>query len=322
MRRLMVSLILVLAAGSAAAQATTYPVRPITMVVPFAPGGPTDTVARVTAETMGRLLGQQVVVENVTGAGGTIGTQKVARAAADGYTVLLHHLGLATSVALYRKLPFDPKADLLPVGVVSDANMVFIARPDYPAGTFTELVADAKARGQAVSFGHSGLGAASQLCGMLFMAAIQKPLNTIPYRGGGPVIQALAGSQVDIGCEQATTAAPLVAGKRVKGYAVSRSSRLASLPELPTAAEAGLKGFDISVWHGLYVPAGTPPAIVQALSKALAEALKDPMLAKRFNDISTEATPDKATPQALRDLLHSEIDRWTPLIRAAGEYAD
>jgi tripartite-type tricarboxylate transporter receptor subunit TctC len=157
---------------------------------------------------------------------------------------------------------------------------------------------------------------------MLFMAAIQKPLNTIPYRGGGPVIQALAGSQVDIGCEQATTAAPLVAGKRVKGYAVSRSSRLASLPDLPTAAEAGLKGFDISVWHGLYVPAGTPPAIVQALSKALAEALKDPTLAKRFNDISTEPTPAKATPQALRDLLHSEIDRWTPLIRAAGEYAD
>jgi tripartite-type tricarboxylate transporter receptor subunit TctC len=307
---------------ASAAIAQDFPKRPITMIVPFAAGGPTDTVARVTAENMGRLLGQQVIVENVAGAGGTLGSNRVVRAEPDGYTLLLHHLGLATAVTLYRKLPFDPTTDLKPVGVVSDANMAIIARPDYPPNTLAEVIADITARGDHVTFAHSGLGAASQLCGMLFMAAVQKQMNVVPFRGGGPVLQALMGKQIDLGCEQATTAAPLVQANSVKSYAVTSAKRLPSMPDVPTSAEAGLAGMEISVWHGIYVPAKTPDPIVQVLTKALAEALKSPALASRFADIATDPTPDKATPQILRETLKSEIDRWRPMITAVGQYAD
>lgn len=320
MRALLFASLLLIAA--APAQAQDYPARPITMVVPFAAGGPTDTVARVTAEQMSRLLGQSVVVENVAGAGGTIGSHRVVRAEPDGYTILLNHLGLATAVSLYRKLPFDPIADLRPIGVVSDASMVIIARPGYGPNTLAELIADAKARGEQMSFAHSGLGAASQLCGMLFLATIEKQLTQVPFRGGGPVIQALLGNQVDLGCEQATTASPQVQAGSLKSYAVTSARRLSSMPNVPTVVEAGLPGLEISVWHGLYVPAKTPDAVAQKLTKALADALKDPALVKRFEDISTIPTPEKATPDLLSQTLKSEIERWRPLIRAAGQYAD
>jgi tripartite-type tricarboxylate transporter receptor subunit TctC len=320
MRALLFASLLLMAA--APAQAQNYPTRPITMVVPFAAGGPTDTVARVTAERMSHLLGQSVVVENVAGAGGTIGSHRVVRAEPDGYTILLNHLGLATAVSLYRKLPFDPIADLKPIGVVSDANMVIIARPGYGPSTLAELIADAKARGEQVSFAHSGLGAASQLCGMLFLATIEKQLTQVPFRGGGPVIQALLGNQVDLGCEQATTAAAQVQAGSLKSYAVTSARRLSSMPNVPTVVEAGLPGLEISVWHGLYVPTKTPDAVAQKLTKALADALKDPALVKRFEDISTIPTPEKATPDILSQTLKSEIERWRPLITAAGQYAD
>lgn len=320
MRALVIGLLSMIIGSSASAQ--NYPKRPITMVVPFAAGGPTDTVARVTAESMSKLLGQQVIIENVAGAGGTIGTRRVARSEPDGYTILLHHLGLATSVSLYRNLPFDPMKDLLPVGMVSDVSMAIIARPDYAPNTLAELIADVKKQGDRISFAHSGLGASSQLCGMLFMAAVQTQLTVIPFRGGGPVIQALLGSQVDVGCEQVTTAAPLVQDKRVKAYAVTSSKRLASMQDVPTASEAGLPKFEISVWHGLFVPAGTPEPIVQSLEKALAGALNNPALIKQFAAISTDPTPEKASPRAMRETLANEIDRWRPLIQAAGQFAD
>ena len=320
MRALLLASMIALTAAPVLAQ--NFPTRPITMIVPFAAGGPTDTVARVTAENMGRLLGQTVVVENVAGAGGTIGSHRVVRAEPDGYMILLHHLGLATAVTLYRKLPFNPVADLKPVGIVSDVNMAIIARPSYGPNTLAELIADAHARGDQVSFAHAGLGSSSQLCGMLFMAAIKKQLTQVPFRGGGPVIQSLIANQVDIGCEQATTAAPLVQAKSVKPYAVTSAKRLPSMPDIPTTAEAGLPNLKISVWHGLYAPAGTPDAVVQTLAKALAQALTDPTLIKRFTDISTTPTPEKATPDALRKTLKSEIDRWRPLISAAGQFAD
>ena len=308
--------------ASGAASAQTYPQRNITMIVPFAAGGPTDTVARVTAETMGRILGKTIIVENIAGAGGTLGTTRVVRADPDGYTILLNHLGLATAVTLYRKLPFDPVADLKPVGVVSDANMALIARPGYKPDNLAALIADVKARGDAVTIAHSGLGAASQLCSILFMAAIDKQMTQVPFRGGGPVIQALVGDQVDLGCEQATTAAPLIQGKSLKSYAVTSPKRLPSIPDVPTMSEAGLPNMDISVWHGIYVPAKTPDAVVQALSKALGEALKDPNLVKRFEEISTAPTPEKATPAILAKTLQSDIDRWRPLIKATGQFAD
>jgi tripartite-type tricarboxylate transporter receptor subunit TctC len=184
------------------------------------------------------------------------------------------------------------------------------------------VIADIKARGDQVTFAHSGLGAASQLCGIFFMDAVKKKVTEVPFRGGGPVIQALLGDQVDLGCEQTTTAAPLVQDKRVKAYAVTSAKRLPSMPNVPTTAEAGLNNLEISVWHGLYAPAKTPDAVIAVLAKALAEALKDPALIKRFADISTDPTPEKATPEFLRKTLQSEIERWGPLIKATGQFAD
>lgn len=320
MRAFLLASILVLTTVAAPAQ--DFPKQPITMIVPFAPGGPTDTVARVTAESMGKILGQTVVVENAAGAGGTLGSNRVVRADPDGYTMLLNHLGLATAPALYRKLPFNPVTDLKPVGVVSDVNMALIARPGYAPNTLAEVIADIKARGDKVTFAHAGVGAASQLCGMFFMDAIKQKLTEVPFRGGGPVIQALLADQVDLGCEQTTTSAPLIQGKRVKAYAITSAKRLPSMPNVPTAAEAGIPNLEISVWHGLYVPAKTPDAVVAVLTKALAQALRDPALIKRFADINTDPTPEKATPAALAQTLQSEIDRWGPLIKATGQYAD
>lgn len=320
MRAILFASLSVLAAGPV--QAQDFPRRTITMVVPFAAGGPTDTVARVTAEAMGRQLGQTIVVENAAGAGGTLGSLRVVRAEPDGYTMLLNHIGLATAVALYRKLPFNPVTDLKPIGVVSDANMAVIARPGYPANKLADVIADIKARGDRVTFAHSGVGSSSQLCGLFFMDAIKAKVTEVPFRGGGPVIQALLADQADLGCEQATTAAPLVQEKRVKAYAVTSEKRLPSIPDVPTAAEAGLANLVISVWHGLYVPAKTPDATAAILTKALAQALKDPDLIKRFSDISTDPTPDKATPAALGQTLQSEINRWGPLIKATGQFAD
>lgn len=315
-----------LAAGtlmaSCGAFASTFPERPITMVVPFSPGGPTDTVARVTAEAMSRELGQQVVVQNIPGAGGTIGSTQVVRSRADGYNMLLHHVGLATAVTLYRKLPFDPQQDLAPIGMVSNAAMAVIAREDFKADTFQELVAAARLQGDELSFGNAGLGSSSHLCGMMFMEKTQSQLMAVPFSGGGPVIQALVGKHIDMGCEQATTAIPLILSKRAKAYAVTSRQRLSALPDVPTAQEAGLDGLEVGVWHGLFVPRDTPAETVEKLSAALAKALREPSLQKRFADISTDATPEEASPASLANTLDNEINRWRPLIQAAGQYAD
>jgi tripartite-type tricarboxylate transporter receptor subunit TctC len=311
-----------LALASAPALAQDYPTRPITLIVPFPAGGPTDTIARVTAQSMSKLLGQQIIVENVSGAGGTLGTGRASRSAPDGYTLLLHHIGLATADTLYRKLPYATKKAFAPIGLVTDAPMVFIGKSDLPPGNFAELVAFARKQGEKLTFGTSGVGSSSQLCALLFMSAIQTKVTQVPYKGGGPLMNDLIGRQVDMGCEQATTATPPVQGKRVKGYAVT-TARLQSLPDVPTASEAGLKGFSLGVWHGLYAPAGTPAPIIQKLSAALQGALKDPDLIKRFDSINTEPiAPNLATPEALQKHLFAEVDRWAPIIKAAGEYAD
>jgi len=305
------------------AQAQDYRTRPITMIVPFPAGGPTDTIARVTAQSMSKPLGQQIIVENVAGAGGTIGTGRASRAAADGYTLMLHHVGLATADTLYRKLPYSTKKAFAPIGLVTDAPTVFVGRSDLEPNNFAEFVAYAKKQGEKVTFAHAGVGSSSQLCALLFMSAIQTKLTEVPYKGGGPLMNDLIGRQVDIACEQATTATPAIQGKRIKGYAVTTTARLQSLPDLPTASEAGLKGFTFGVWHGLYAVAGTPVPIMQKLSGALQTALKDPDLIKRFDLINTEPiAANLATPEALQKHLFSEIDRWAPIIKASGEYAD
>src|SRR5262245_43119445 len=307
----------------AAAQAQTYPTRPITMVVPFAAGGPTDIVARLTAEGMTKALGQQVVVENVPGAGGTIASARVSRAAPDGYTILIHHVGLSTAASLYRKLGYDTKTAFAPIGLVTEAPMTIIGRANLEADSLKDLIAYAQKNGDKVSYANAGLGAASHLCGMLFMQAINKQLTTVPYKGNGPIMNDLLGKQIDLTCDQATNTTGPITAKQVKAYAVTTKERLSSLPDLPTADEAGLKDFEVSVWHGLYAPAKTPADVVQKLTAAPQAALKDPKGVERFKMMPTEPVADaRATADALQKVLVSEVDRWAPIIKAAGQFAD
>jgi tripartite-type tricarboxylate transporter receptor subunit TctC len=307
--------------GSAFAQ--DYPARPITIIVPAAAGGPTDTISRITAQAMSKLLGQQITIENAGGAGGTIGTGRVVRAEPDGYTLLIYHVGLSTAATLYRKLPYDTKSAFAAVGLVTDAPMTIIGRSDLEPNSLQDLIAYLKRPGTKATFGNAGIGSASHLCGMLLTSELHIQLTTVPYRGTGPVMNDLIGKQIDTTCDQATNTTGPILGKQVKAYAVTTKSRLLSLPELPTADEAGLKGFELAVWHGVFAPKGTPAAIVQKLAVALKGALKDPDLVKRFSEINTEPmSEDRATPEAAQRTLASEIDRWAPIIKAAGEYAD
>lgn len=308
---------------SGGAFADTYPSKPITMLVPFAAGGATDTVARVTAATMSKILGQTIIIENATGAGGTIAATRAARAEPDGYTLLIHHIGISTAATLYRKLPYDTKTAFAPIGLVTNAPMTIIARPNLPPNSLAELIAYIKANGDKMTFGNAGLGAASQLCGLMFMNAIDKQILSIPYKGNGPVMNDLIAGQIDLTCDQTTNTTGPIGSKLVKAYAITTKTRLSSMPDLPTADEAGLKGFEAGAWHGIYAPKGTPDDIVAKLSKVLQESLRDPDLIKRFNDINTDPVPqDQATPAALKKQLDSEVDRWAPIIKASGQFAD
>jgi tripartite-type tricarboxylate transporter receptor subunit TctC len=303
--------------------AQDYPTRPLTIIVPAAAGGPTDTISRITAQGMSKILGQQITIENAGGAGGTIGTGRVVRAEPDGYTLLIYHVGLSTAATLYRRLPYDTKSAFAAIGLITAAPMTIIGRSDLEPNSLKDLIAYLKRSDTKLSFGNAGIGSASHLCGMLLMFELQVQLTTVPYRGTGPVMNDLIGKQIDTTCDQATNTTGPILGKQVKAYAITTKSRLNSLPDLPTADEAGLKDFELAVWHGVFAPKGTPPAIIQKLSAVLKGALKDPDLVKRFNDINTEPmSEDRATPEAAQRTLVSEIDRWAPIIKAAGEYAD
>lgn len=308
------------AAATGAAGAQDFPKsRPVTIVVPFAAGGPGDTIARLIGAAMKTALNQNVIVENALGAGGTIGTTRVARAAPDGYTVLLMHTGLATAPALYEKLPFDPVKDLSPIGLVTDVSMTLVARPDYPAKDLAGLVADLKERGDKVTFGNSGRGSAAHLCGVLFMDAIGKPLNWVTYRGGSQVVNDLMAGHVDVYCDPATGTTPLIQSGKLKAYAVTTKKRLKTLPELPTADEAGLPGFEVSTWYGLYAPAGTPEPVIAQLSAALQAALADPTVVSRFAGLSMEpVSREDATPKALATFLGAELKKWSAAMARAG----
>ena len=306
-----------------AATAQEYPSRTITVVVPFSAGGPTDTVARLIAQSMTKSLGQTVIIENVAGAGGTIGVEKVARSKPDGYTLLLMHIGISTAPSLYRNLRFDPQKDLEPIGLITDVPMTFIARKDFPPKDMKELISYVKANKEKVTYANAGIGAASHLCGMLFMTAIGTDLTTVPYKGTGPAMTDLIGGQVDFLCDQTTNTTPQIKGGKVKAYAVTTKKRVKSLPELPTVEEAGLKGFEVAVWHGLWAPAGTPKPAIAKLNAALKTALKDPNVVGKFAELGTEPVPqDRATPEVLRAHLKSEIEKWAPIIKKAGVYAD
>ncbi|MGH6625809.1 MAG: tripartite tricarboxylate transporter substrate binding protein BugD [Burkholderiaceae bacterium] len=309
-------------AAAAAAQAP-YPDRPVTLVVPFAAGGPTDVVARMIAIPMSKSLGQSVVVDNAVGAGGTIAATKVARAAPNGYTLFIHHMGMATAPALYKKLAFDPLKDFEYIGQVVDVPMTLLARKDFPASNFQELQAYVKANKDKVSLANAGLGAVSHLCGLLFMSQLGVELNTIPYKGTGPAMNDLLGGQVDLLCDQTTQTVPMIKENRIKVFGVTTLKRLGSLPNVPTLDEQGLKGFEVKVWHGMYAPKGTPAPVIEKINAALRAALQDPMVKQRLSDLSSDIPPaDKITPAGLRTHLEAEINKWGPVIRKAGVYAD
>lgn len=309
--------------ASSTAYAQQYPSKTITMVVPFSAGGPTDTVARLVAKAMGDKMGQQVIIENVGGAGGTLGAGRVARAAPDGYTVLLHHIGQSTAPTLYRKLPYNPITDFEPVGLVTDVPMTLVARANFPAKDFKEVVAYVKQNKDKVSYANAGVGSASHLCGMLFMSALNTTMTTVPYKGTGPAMNDLLGAQVDLMCDQTTNTTSQIKSGKIKAYGVTTKTRVASLPELPTLHEAGLPNFEVAVWHGIYAPKGTPKNVVDELASALQFALKDATVKQRFADLGTEpVAQERATPGALRSHLKAEIDKWAPVIKAAGEFAD
>lgn len=308
---------------AATSGAQNYPAKPVALMVPFAAGGPTDTVARSLAQGMGKQLGQTVVVENVPGAGGTIAPTKLKNANNDGYTLLLAHIGMSTSPALYRKLPFNPLTDFEYIGQVVDVPMMFIAKKDLPADDFKALVEYVKKNKDKVTLANAGLGAASHLCGLLFMSALQVDLTTVPYKGTAPAMNDLLGGQVDVMCDQTTNTTGHYKSGRIKGYAVTTKQRVESLKELPPAAEAGLPGFDVSVWHGVYAPKGTPKPVIDRLVQALQAAIAEPDFVKRMADLgSVVVTRDKATPEGLRSHLKTEIDKWGPIIKKAGVYAD
>jgi tripartite-type tricarboxylate transporter receptor subunit TctC len=303
--------------------AQEYPTKVITMMVPFAAGGPTDTVARLLAASMSKTLKQQVIVENVGGAGGTIAPSRVAKATPDGYTILIHHIGMSTAPALYRKLPYNPSTDFEPIGLINEVPMTMVAKKDFPAKDLKELIAYVKANKDKVNYANAGLGAASHLCGMLFMSAIQTDVTTVPYGGTAPAMNDLLGGQVDFMCDQTTNTTSQIKAGKLKVYGVTTKKRVASLPDVPTMDEAGLKGFEVSVWHGLYAPKGTPKPVIDKLTRALQEALKDDNVKQRFAELGTEPVEQKrATPEALREHLKAEIDRWGPIIKKAGVYAD
>ncbi|MER8916132.1 tripartite tricarboxylate transporter substrate-binding protein [Mesorhizobium sp. M0761] len=305
------------------ASAQTYPERTITVVVPFAAGGPTDTVTRLVAEAMSKDLGQQIIVENVGGAGGTLGAGRVANADPDGYTLLLHHIGMATSATLYRKLAYDTLNAFEYVGLVTEVPMAIVARKDLEPVDLKGLVEYAKTNKDTITVANAGIGAASHLCGMLFMSAIGTPLVTVPYKGTGPAMTDLLGGQVDIMCDQTTNTTKQIQGGTIKAYAVTTPERLDVLKDVPTTIEAGLPAVQVGIWHGLYAPKGTPAEITGRLSKSLQVALKDPNVIARFAELGTKPSSEAdATPAALKAKLEGEIMRWKPIIEAAGQYAD
>jgi len=303
--------------------AETYPTRPIALIVPFAAGGPTDTVARLVAEAMGRDLGQTIVVENVGGAGGTIGAQRVAQAKPDGYTLLLHHIGMATAPTLYRKLAYDPVGGFETLGLVTEVPMTLVARKDFPANSLAEAVAAIKRDGEKLNYGNAGIGAASHLCGLLLMKSVDTAMTTVPFRGTGPAMQELLAGRIDLMCDQTTNTTEQINAGAVKAFSVTTPERVAALPKLPTSKEGGLPAFEVTVWHGLYAPKGTPAEIVARLSKALQTALADPKLIARFAELGTAPVPAaQATPAAHRAFWQADIAKWRPIIQAAGQYAD
>ncbi|MGY1828399.1 MULTISPECIES: tripartite tricarboxylate transporter substrate-binding protein [unclassified Blastococcus] len=311
------------AGGGGEEAAAGFPEEDITFVVPFSAGGPTDTVTRLIAEPMSQELGVPIVVQNVEGAGGTIAAGEVAAANPDGYTVLMHHIGMSTAPSLYSDLPYAPLEDFETVGLVTTVPMTIVARPDFEPQTMEELITYLEENAGNVTLANAGVGAASQLCGLLLQEALGVELTEVAYEGTGPALTDLVGGQVDLMCDQTTNTTGQIQAGEIKAYAVTTPERVESLPDLPTTEEAGLPELQVGVWHGLYVPAGTPDEVVQTLNEALQAALEDQNVIDQLADLgSAPATPDEATPEGHTEQLSSQIDLWQPIIEEAGVAAD
>jgi tripartite-type tricarboxylate transporter receptor subunit TctC len=304
--------------GVALAQAD-FPSKSVAMVVPFPPAGSTDVIGRLLAQTMGKHLGQSVLVENVGGAGGTIGSAKVARAAGDGYTLLFNNMAQASAPSLYAKLPFDPLVDFEPVGPLVEVPMILVARKNFPGDTLQAVFDYAKANPGKLNFATAGVGATTHLCEVLLQFSTGLKWTAVPYKGTGPALNDLLGGQVDVICDQPASTLGHIKSGNLKPIAVATKARLKSLPEVPTFEESGMPGFQLAVWHGLYASKGTPKPVIDKLSAALRQSLTDPAFTQRLQEMSgLVVPPEQATPDALRQLLKSEVDRWRNALRSAG----
>jgi tripartite-type tricarboxylate transporter receptor subunit TctC len=310
-------------AGIAPATAQTYPTRAITLIVPAAAGGPTDAIARLIAESMTRTLGQQIVVENAGGAGGTIGMARVAKAAPDGYTISVWHIAQATAPSLYKDLRYNVIDDFDSIGRIADAPMTVVGKTALEAKTIKDLIAWIKTNKAKATYAHAGIGSASHLCGLMFLHAINTQLTAVSYRGTGPAMTDLLGGQFDLMCDQTTTTATQIKAGKIKAYAATTKQRLAILPDLPTLDESGLKGFEVSAWHAMWAPKGLPPEVAQKLTAALQAAVKDANVRERMATLGVDpVSPEQATPQALATHLKAEVAKWSPVIDAAGVKAN
>ncbi len=314
--------------ASLSAQATDYPLKDkvITIVVPFAAGGPTDRVARDLAEAMRKPLGgNSVIIDSAAGAGGSIGANKVAKAAPDGYTLLVHHIGMSTMPGLVRNIPFKVESDFEYLGMINDVPMTLIGKPTLPAANYKELSAWLTANKGKINLGNAGVGSASHLCGLLFQNAVQIDMTTVPYKGTAPAMTDLIGGQIDLMCDQTTNTSTQIDAKKVKAFAVTTGKRLTTpaLKDLPTMQESGLKGFEVTIWHGLYAPKGTPADVLAKINAALKVALKDPEFIKKQEGLGAVVVTDKRMePAEHKKFVAAEIAKWTPIIKAAGVYAD
>lgn len=304
------------------AGAQNFPTKTVTMIIPFAAGGPTDVIGRVLAQSMSKALGQTVIVENVTGAGGTIATGRLSRSAPDGYTFLLHHLGYTTAPALYSPAPYDAVNGFEMLGLITDVPMTLVAHPKLPPQTLKELIPYLKANKDKINLADAGPGAVSHLCGMLFKSAIGVDLTSVPYKGTGPAMNDLMGGQVDLMCDQITnTGSPIKAGK-VKAYGSTTKERLPGFPDIPTMHEAGMPNFEVVIWHGAYAPKGTPKPVLDKLNGALKTALKDPYVIERFAMVNTVPVEEsRVTPEAHKKLVVEEVAKWAKVIRETGASA-
>lgn len=311
-----------LAGGAAAQPAAPFPQRPITMVVGFAPGGPADVIARLIAPAMAADLGQPVVVENASGAGGSIGQARVAAARPDGHTILFGSLAQATIPTIYRNLSFDPLA-LEAIGLVNEVPMTIIARRNFPAANLAEMIAVVRREGRRLNLGNAGVGSTSHLCSLLLLSAIGTPVTLVPYRGNALAMNDLMSGTLDLSCDQTTNNAEQVRAGVIRGYAITTASRTSALPDVPTTEEAGLPAMRMSGWNMLFASAGTPRQVLERLNRALLATLQDGAVTRRMVELgSLPAAGERTTPDGAQAFWRAEVTRWRPLIEAAGQFAD